>query len=436
MGRQKKYTPLNIYVGSNYAGQLIRESTGAYQFKYSQEWLDWDFNFPLSLSLPVREDRYVGQEVINVFENLLPENDEIRNHIATHVGAEGTDAFSMLSKIGKDCVGAMQFLPDGEEFSPFEKIEGRSVTEEEIESILNNLGRAPLGMGEDDAFRISIAGAQEKTALLFHKGEWIKPHGPTPTTHIIKPQIGRLEGIGDLSDSVENEYLCLKIIKEFGLPTAQTEMHKFGSKKALVVERFDRRWTRDKRLIRLPQEDCCQALSVPSTRKYQNKGGLGMVEIAELLKGSDTAEKDRIAFMTANILFWLMGATDGHAKNFSVFIGPGGTYHLAPIYDVLTVQPSLDKNYIERRQYQMSMHVGEKRRYRVYDIRGKDFLFTGQKSGYSKEQILNAIADIERRWETVIDSVAKNLDADFPTLLIESIRGGFKQRISRMLELD
>ncbi len=104
-----------------------------------------------------------------------------------------------------------------------------------------------------------------------------------------------------------------------GIPAAQAEMADFGGRRTLVVERFDRRWTRDGRLLRLPQEDCCQALSIPPTRKYQSEGGPGLKEILDLLKGSDTPGKDLSTFMRAAIVFWLIGATDGHAKNFSVF---------------------------------------------------------------------------------------------------------------------
>lgn len=148
------------------------------------------------------------------------------------------------------------------------------------------MGQAPLGLARDDAFRISVAGAQEKTALLWHDGRWIKPHGTTPTTHLIKTQIGKLPGGIDLSDSVENEYYCLKLTAAFGLPVNTATIETFGETKALVIERFDRRWTKDGRLLRLPQEDCCQALSVPPTLKYQNEGGPGMIDVLGLLRAA------------------------------------------------------------------------------------------------------------------------------------------------------
>src|ERR1700682_2829430 len=148
-------------------------------------------------------------------------------------------------------------------------IDGRPLGDREIADILGDLKRTPLGVDESGEFRISLAGAQEKTALLYWQDQWQVPHGTTATTHILKPEIGRLPNGIDLSQSIENEHLCMRLTAAFGRATPQTQMHEFSGKCALVVERLDRRWTRDGRLLRLPQEDCCQALSVPPPRKYE-----------------------------------------------------------------------------------------------------------------------------------------------------------------------
>ncbi|RWD34912.1 MAG: type II toxin-antitoxin system HipA family toxin, partial [Mesorhizobium sp.] len=346
MGRPRAHAPLNVFLNGRLVGVLRREATGAVDFKYADEWLSFRGTFPVSLSLPLREDRYIGEPVLNVFDNLLPDSSDIRKRVAERVGAAGTDAYSMLTSLGHDCVGALQFLPDGADTGTAGEVNGKPVTGAEIADIVNNLAAAPLGMGEDEDFRISIAGAQEKTALLRKDGQWFKPIGTTATTHILKPQIGRLPNGIDLSNSVENEYLCLKLLEGMGVPVASVEIADFGERRTLVVERFDRLWTRDGRLLRQPQEDCCQALSVPPTRKYQSEGGPGMRDIINLLKGSDTPDADILTFMRANIIFWLLGATDGHAKNFSIFLSPGGGYRMTPLYDVLSAQPSLDTDQI------------------------------------------------------------------------------------------
>ena len=275
MPRRVRYEPLNVFLNGRLVGQLRRETSGAVSFQYDQSWQDWESALPVSLSLPIREQPYIGAPVLAVFENLLPDNDSLRRQIAARARAEGSDAYSLLAAIGHDCVGALQFLPGDLQPAPAGAIDAVPVSEREIVAILNNLATAPLGITEDESFRISIAGAQEKTALLLWNGRWYKPRGTTATTHIFKPSIGKLPNGVDLTASVENEYLCLKILRELGLPATNADMKTFGDRRVLIVERFDRLWTRDKRLLRLPQEDCCQALSVPPNLKYESDGGAG-----------------------------------------------------------------------------------------------------------------------------------------------------------------
>ncbi|WP_204248126.1 type II toxin-antitoxin system HipA family toxin [Kiloniella spongiae] len=414
-------------------GALVRESSGAIHFTYGKSWLEWESAIAVSLSLPLRADRYVGAPVIAVFENLLPDNDSIRRRVAERVGAQGIDAYSMLAKIGRDCVGALQFLPEGEEPSDAEKLAGDIVNEAQIEEILKDLDVAPLGIRNDHDFRISVAGAQDKTALLNHDGQWVLPSGTTPTTHIIKPQIGRLSNGMDLSNSVENEYVCLKLLAAFGLRTASVEMAMFGDSKALVVERFDRRWTKDGRLIRLPQEDMCQVLSVPPTGKYQNEGGPGIVEIMKNLRGSDEPMQDRMDFFKANVLFWLIGATDGHAKNFSIALMPEGRFCLTPFYDVLTVQPTFDQKQIQQKNFRLAMSFGKSNHYRVGDICARHIYETAAASGLSKELVQEIFQDISETADEAIEAVFKILPSDFPRDLTNSICTALKQRLSELL---
>lgn len=307
MARPRTRVPLNVFLNARLVGRLRKETSGAIDFQYDESWLAWEHTFPVSLSLPLREDRYTGDPVTAVFDNLLPDNTAIRRRLAERVRADGDDAYSLLSAIGRDCVGALQFLPEGAEPGPAGTVDGELATGERIAALLADLGRTPLGVSaEDEEFRISIAGAQEKTALLFWKRKWHIPHGSTATTHIFKPQIGVLGNGIDLSRSVENEHLCMLLTAALGLPTAATAMTDFGGKRVLVVERFDRQWTKDKRLLRLPQEDCCQALSVPPVRKYQSDGGPGIRQILQFLKASDDAQADQRLFIKAQIAFWLL----------------------------------------------------------------------------------------------------------------------------------
>ncbi|MGX5829964.1 type II toxin-antitoxin system HipA family toxin [Mesorhizobium sp. 43Arga] len=422
MARRPGHPPLNVFLNGRLVGVLRRESTGAIDFRYAGEWLQWRGTFPVSLSLPLREDRYIGAPVINVFDNLLPDNASIRKRVAERVGAEGTDPYSMLAALGHDCVGALQFLPDGVDPGTPGSSEGKLVSKRDVAGIIENLTAAPLGLGEDEDFRISIAGAQEKTALLRKEGRWFKPIGTAATTHILKPQIGRLPNGIDLSNNVENEYLCLKLLEAFGVPAARAEIVDFGERRTLIVERFDRLWARDGRLLRLPQQDICQALSVTPTRKYQSEGGPSVVEIVELLKGSDTPEDDIAVFLRACIVFWLIGATDGHAKNFRIFLGPGGRFRMTPLYDVLSAQPSLDARQIPRKKLKLAMSVGKNRHYSVDEIVPRHFMQTAEMAGVGTPVMRKLFEDVAANAESQFETVISSLQRGFPKEIVESLR--------------
>lgn len=218
-------------------------------------------------------------------------------------------------------------------------------------------------------------------------------------------------------------------MEAFGLRVAKAEMARFGDKKALVVERFDRRWTSDGRLIRLPQEDCCQALSVVPTQKYQNEGGPGIADIMSLLLGSDDANKDRRDFFKANVLFWLLGATDGHGKNFSISLLPGGRFRLTPLYDILTVQPIVDDRQIERKQLRLAMSFGNSNHYKVADIVGRHLVETGVQSGLSRAVIQSLFDEMQDTALERVDATLNRLPGDFPGALMSSIEAAVKARL-------
>ena len=432
MGRRKAHPALNVLMNNRLVGQLQKATSGAISFQYDESWIDWEPAIPLSISLPVQSKAYNGAGVVAVIENLLPDVDAVRRRVAERVGAEGVDAYSLLAKIGRDCVGALQFVEDGADPLQVGRVEGEPVDDEQVGRILKALKAQPLGLEDSDAFRISVAGAQEKTALLLHNGRWMKPKGSTPTTHILKPQIGQIptaDGVIDLSNSVENEYYCLKLLSAFGLRVPNVAMHSFGDVRTLLVERFDRLWTQDGRLLRIPQEDFCQALSVPSTQKYQSHGGPTAVAILETLRGSDTPHEDQMAFLKAQVLFWLIGATDGHAKNFSIHLRSGGTFKLAPLYDVLTAQPAVDDAQIRHNKFKLAMSIGNSKHYDILGIRRRHFLETAKAASLSIIGTNAMIDDIIATSNHCLEQVANSLPMDFPEFIHHSVSSSVKARV-------
>lgn len=431
MPRRRRHPPLQVLLNNRLVGRFQKDPGGAVSFQYDHDWLAWRHAIPVSLSLALREDAWRGGPVAAVFENLLPDSVELRRRIAEQVGAQGTDAYGLLAEIGRDCVGALQFVPDDSEMEigPPGSVTGDPIDDSAIETLLKGLKRAPLGLDRDQDFRISIAGAQEKTALLRHDDQWFKPLGTTPTSHIFKTQIGKLPNGLDLSHSVENEYFCLALFAACGLPVNAAEMQTFGKTSALVVERFDRSWTEDGRLLRLPQEDCCQALSVPPTRKYQADGGPGVADILDLLKGSDMPAKDQATVFKAQVLFWLIGATDGHAKNFSVYLKPGGRYGLTALYDIISAQPSLDAGQVQARQMKLAMAVGERNRYRVDQIQARHFLQTAEQAGMPRSLVQGAVDEILTAVPRGLKKVVHGLPNGFPEFIPASISRAARQRL-------
>src|SRR6266404_218509 len=214
-------------------------------FRYEESWANSPHGRALSLSLPVTVDREVrGPAVEYYFDNLLPDSAEIRRRIRTRFKTRSSDAFDLLTAIGRDCVGAVQLLPPKEEPKGWDRVDATPLSEDQVEQTLRDVTVAtPLGHTEQDEFRISLAGAQEKTALLHMAGAWFRPRQATPTTHILKLPLGIIGGFrGDFSDSVENEWLCAQVLRELDLPVADAAIARFGEQRALIVTRFDRRW--------------------------------------------------------------------------------------------------------------------------------------------------------------------------------------------------
>jgi serine/threonine-protein kinase HipA len=427
MAKRGRSGTMQVLLNGRLVGHLRLASSGAISFAYDLGWLAWEHAMPISLSLPLREAAHHGGPVIAYLENLLPDNQAIRDRVAARVRAGGTDVWHMLEKIGRDCVGALQFVSG--EVPEARGLEGEPVTDAQIAAMLRNLASAPLGLEEDDDFRISIAGAQEKTALLRHNGEWIRPSGLTPTTHILKTQLGVLPNGINLSDSVENEFLCMSFCRAMGADVAEVEIVDFEDVRSLVVTRFDRRWTADGRLIRLPQEDFCQALSVPPSQKYQMDGGPGITEGIGLLAGSDDPAADQRAFFRAQVLFWLLGATDGHAKNFSIALRPGG-FRMTPLYDVLSAQKAVGDAQIRQNRMRLAMAVDG--HYRINEVVPRHFLQAAKAAGFGVALAEEVLAEVAGRVEGALAENQAALSEGFPTALAEVFADGIRARATTL----
>jgi len=417
---------LSVYAQNVPMGSLSKSASGALKFGYHSGWLERQDAYPMSLSLPLSEQTY-REEVIAVLDNLLPDLAEVRSTIATRVQARGTDPFSLLWEVGRDCVGALQFIPEHDPPPDQQQVAGEALDDAQVGEILRALATTPLGVNrETQDLRISIAGAQEKTALLNIEGTWHRPSGATPSSHIIKPALGTRGHLG-LSQSVENEHVCMNLVRAMGLEAAETYVHTFDGTRALVIKRFDRVWRGDQ-LIRIPQEDLCQAFGIPSHLKYEADGGPSMTQILELLAQSDDPSDDQKRFLQANYVFWLLGATDGHAKNFSISLGAHNSFRLTPIYDVISLQPLVDAHQVNRREYRMAMSVGNSRHYKVMEILPRHFLQSAANAGIKEARARAWIDEMTQRLPSAIELVGNATDDPMQAAALKSIAAGATQR--------
>lgn len=433
---------LDVYMNGYLVGDFTKSTTGSHLFKYAQQWLETSGNRPISLSMPLRSNAYKGDEVYNFFDNLLPDNIEIRNKIIARHDAKSTQAFDLLAKIGQDSVGALQLLPHKQPAPDVKKIESKPLSNKALEKVLKGYeSDIPLGMLTDEEdFRISLAGAQEKTALLNIKGVWHLPLRNTPTTHIMKLPIGEIKSHShtiNMADSVENEYLCMMIVREFGLDVPQCSIIKVGDIKALAVERFDRKLSSDgKWIMRLPQEDFCQTLNVPSAKKYESHGGPSIKQIMDYLLGSMNSQKDRFDFMKSQLLFWLLAATDGHAKNFSLLIQAGGAYRLTPFYDILSVYPVMGGTGLNIRHAKLAMGLKatKGKKYHINNILPKHFWGTAKEVGFDTEMMTQIMTQVVNELDSVLMRVEEQLKTDFPQHIKDSIFVGIKSQANRLVD--
>ena len=399
------------------AGTLRRTSGGVF-LDYDPDWLVREEATPASLSLPLGSTGHGGASGRRFLDSLLPESESQRARLAVRLDAPDAHPFTLVEALGRCTAGALAFVPRGEDPGAPGAATGEPIPESEIERLLRDLPRRPLGV--DSRFRFSLAGAQRKTALLLRNGEWLRPTGFSATTHILKPQIGPLLG-ADFSRSVENEFLCLEFARAFGLRTTRVRIADFGRLRALVVERFDRRWTSDGRLFRIPHEDCLQALGGATHVKYETDGGPGMVRLLDLLRGATDPDRDRRAFLRAQIVFWLLAAIDGHAKNYSLRLLRRSEYRLAPLYDIVSVQPALADGQLRPDEVGMALAVGADRVTEVHRITPEHFVETGEAAGIPASVTRSVLADLVEIRDPAFARIRDQLPEDFPPEIREPI---------------
>lgn len=334
-------------------GEVRRDPRNRLSFRYGPEWRSAREAVPLSLSMPLSAADHAGVVVEAFIWGLLPDNELVVERWAKTFHVSARNPFALIANVGEDCAGAVQFVRPEKlpRFLSARRPRVQWLTAQDVARRLRTLRRDQAAWRMPrDAGQFSLAGAQAKTALLLRRGRWGVPSGRLPTTHILKPQSEEFDG------HAENEHFCLALARALGLPAAHSEVRRFGDQVAIVIERYDRVAEPDGNIVRVHQEDICQALGLMPTLKYQNEGGPSPAEIVGLLRRhSSRPQEDVITFVDALIFNWLIGGTDAHAKNYSLLHGPGGAVRLAPLYDLASALPY---EHLDDRRLKLAMKIG------------------------------------------------------------------------------
>lgn len=410
---------LIVYLNNQRAGVLQDEESPV--FAYDKAWLLAADAYPLSRQLPLRPEPFSGRIVRAFFAGLLPEA-ETRDRIASVLGVSAGNDFALLERIGGECAGAVSLWPEGHPQPAFTGTSSqRRLSDAELEEIVGQLPQRPLLAGEE-SIRLSLAGAQVKLPVIVDPadGSLALPLGSAASSHILKPEPARFPGLA------ANEAFCMALARATGLEAVETQWLMVGSTPCLLARRYDRELEADGKLVRIHQEDFCQALGVPPERKYQGEGGPSLSDCFDLLRQWSSAPVvDIRSFLDGIIFAALTGNADAHAKNFS-FIYRGARRRMAPLYDqVCTLAwPELSAS--------LSMKIGSVSL--LPEVSPEHFRQLAAKAGLGWPMVRERLSELTSTLENVLNEGALHLEPDAASLS-EQARRVVLSRTARMQRL-
>jgi len=375
---------LDVLLSDKHVAIIEKTETGKQRLIYDEAWYKNPRAIPISRSLPTTKQRHDTTTTANFMWGLLPDNRLTLDHWARQYKVSANSPYGLLAAVGEDCPGAIQIIrPDAEVASR----EGVTwISEAELVERVKQLKADPGATRKpDDKGRISLPGAQAKTALYRTGDRWGIPNGRTPTTHILKPEPDAYPGLAI------NEHFTLLLMREIGLPTPDSEVIVCDGIPVFVVRRYDRFVPKNGSVRRIHQEDMCQALGIPPSQKYQDEGGPGIPEIMGILRHSESPEQDRDRFMRSQAFNFVIGHGDAHAKNYSILYGAGGIFRLAPFYDVACTQ-----QYVGNIQnMELAMTIGGERV--LTQIRSKHWEKVAKLANYDEQRAVAHVRDLIAR---------------------------------------
>lgn len=422
---------LVVLLGGTRIGNIYQTPSGTLRFAYLEAWRTSRWAYPLSLSMPLTAQEHHHDAISAFLWGLLPDNDRTLDHYGRLFGVSARNPVALLTHIGADCAGAVQFaspervhdLEGNGEPSRRGAIEWLS--EEDVADELKTVRERGIpGASRETVGQFSLAGAQPKIALLEERGKWGRPSGRIPTNRILKPPSGGFRGFA------ENEHFCLKLAGSLGLGAVSSRVEWFAEEVAIVVERFDRE-KHDGAWVRIHQEDFCQALSVLPIRKYESDGGPGIADLIGLLQDVSMRADDDIArFIQATALNWVLAATDAHAKNYALLHSNHGV-RLAPFYDILSYLPYADARL---HRVKLAMRIG--REYSVRRVHRQDWVAMAKQCRLPERSVVANIMIVLEALPRAVDSAAEtSIGEGLNRTIIKALRDQVRERVARCIEI-
>lgn len=386
---------LDLWLDGRLAGALMRGSSSAVEFSYDADYFSSRGATPLSVSMPLTQQHHGPNEVMPWLSNLLPDAVEVRDRWAAKFGETRNDPFTLLRHMGQDAPGSVQVVPRGARPSQLGSLS--RISDARIAERVHEIVQDPdhwVHDSDEDQSRFSLGGNQGKFALAKVDGEWFVPNGRTASTHIVKP--GMATGHGRTDAEVQAiEFVTTRAARALGLTTAAVEIENFDGLPTFVTQRYDRRSDRNGAIMRLHQEDFCQALTVLPSRKYEEDGGPTMADMVSVVDEHSSPrwrESDRLALAELFAFNLLAAGVDAHAKNHSLILS-GNLVRLAPAYDLISAHGMWPENRVKFKS-SAAVRYGRERHYR--QITGRNLARTADTVRVDRLRFLEQLVEMQR----------------------------------------
>jgi serine/threonine-protein kinase HipA len=413
---------LQILYGDTVVGTLAYDRRkDAITLAYDEVWRFSSDAFPASLSLPLARGVHADDSIRPFLQGLLPDNPAVLEAWGKRFQVSPRNPFDLIRNVGEDCAGALQFVrPERLERILSGELDSLvPLSEEDLEKRMAAIKSQSRAVPVEIEGRFSLAGAQTKDALYQQDDRWFVPGGRIPSTHILKPEIGEFE------HHALNEHFCLQLAAASGLPSASSSIIPIGSGRVLCVKRYDRHMGSSGEILRIHQEDACQALGRRPDQKYQNEGGPSAADIVGLLERfSNDPTDDVLRFVMALAFNWIIAGTDAHSKNFSHLHAHGSAMRLAPLYDLASWLPyERDPN---STKVKLAMKIGGS--YRLHEIDGVHWRKWADEAGLRGDGVIELVRLTVRRVLESLPALGGAMIANHDAGFVEKLAALIQER--------